>query len=154
MSVNCAHKCLFKVYTRSIALGVGPVQTWQQGYHNNVWHIVLRFRLSLGRSLHFLLVFLLSTLNIFCLLRMSLNANLYLWELLQNISLQPCQASSMRCSSQIFVCKLLWQCHFWFLLFYCSSHWENLLNVINETILFFTCCFISLLTLSFKLSKL
>ena len=32
-----AHKCLFRVYPRSIALGVGPVQIWQQEYQNNVY---------------------------------------------------------------------------------------------------------------------
>ena len=40
--------------------------------------------------------------------------------------------SPMGCSSQTFVYNLVWQRHFQFLLFYCSSHWENLLNVINE----------------------
>ena len=38
---NFAHKCLFKVYTRSNALAVGPVQIWQQGYHSNVLGLLL-----------------------------------------------------------------------------------------------------------------
>ena len=66
LNVYSAHKCLFKVYTRSIALGVGPVQFWQQGYHNNVCHVVLRFWLTLGRSLHYFLFLLLLNLNILC----------------------------------------------------------------------------------------
>ena len=82
---------------------MGPVQIWQQGYHNNVYHFVLKlwlFWLTLGRSLHYFLVFLFLTLNILCLLWMSLNATfwhifvktfkyaLYLRELLQYINLQ------------------------------------------------------------------
>ena len=68
---------LFKVCTRSIALGVGPVQIWQHGYHSNVYHVVLRFWLPLGRSLYYFLVFLLLTLNIFCLLLISLDATFW-----------------------------------------------------------------------------
>ena len=77
MNVNSAHKCLFKVYTRSITLGVGPVQIWEQGYQNNVFNVVLRVWLTLTRSLHYFLVLLLLTFNILCLLRMSLNATLW-----------------------------------------------------------------------------
>ena len=102
MNVNSAHKCLFKVYTRSMALGVGPFQISQQGYHSNVCHVVLRFRLTLCRSLQYFLVLLLLTLNILCLLWMSLNSTLryifvehqigvMFWELLQNISSQLCR---------------------------------------------------------------
>ena len=36
------------VYTRSIALGVQPVQIWQQGYHNNVSRFGQVFTLFLG----------------------------------------------------------------------------------------------------------
>ena len=71
---SSSHKCLFKVYTRSIALGVGAVQIWQHVYHSNVCHVVLKFWLTLGRSLYY---FLLLTLNILCLFWMSLNATLW-----------------------------------------------------------------------------
>ena len=77
LNVNSALKCLFKVYTRTIGLGVGSVQIWQQAHHNNVCHVVLRFWLTLDRSLHYFLVLLLLTLNILCLLWMSLNATLW-----------------------------------------------------------------------------
>ena len=77
LNVNSAHKCLFKVYTRSIALSVGLVQIWYQGYHNNICHVLLRFWLTLGRSLHYILVLLLLTLNILYLLWVSLNATLW-----------------------------------------------------------------------------
>ena len=71
---------LFMVYTRSLALDVGHVQIWQKGYHSNVCYVVLRFGLILGRSLLYLLVLLLLTLNIRCLLWMSLNAfGISLW---------------------------------------------------------------------------
>ena len=56
INVNSSNKCLFKLYTRSITLGVGPVQIWQQGYHNKVCHVVLRFYLTLGKSLYYFLV--------------------------------------------------------------------------------------------------
>ena len=65
------------VYTGSIALGVRPIQIWQQGYHNHVCFVVLKFWLTLGRSLHYVLVLLLLTLNVRCLLSMSLNATLW-----------------------------------------------------------------------------
>ena len=68
LSVNSAHKCLFKVYTRTIALGVEPVQIWKRCYHIKVCNIVLRFSVILSRSLHYLLVLLLLTLSILCLL--------------------------------------------------------------------------------------
>ena len=75
------------------------MSVWQQGYHNNVCHVVWMFWLTLGRSLHFFLVLLLLTLNIICLLWMlpydislwKTKKGLYLWEYLQNISFQQCQ---------------------------------------------------------------
>ena len=81
LNINYAHKCLFRVYTRSNALGVRPGQIWQQGYHNNACHVAFSFSLTWGRSLYYFLVLLLLTLNILCLLWMSLNAtlNVYLW---------------------------------------------------------------------------
>ena len=48
--VNSAHKCLFKAYTRRIALGVGPVQIWQQGCNNNVCHVVLKLWVNFGEA--------------------------------------------------------------------------------------------------------
>ena len=41
--MNSAQKSLFKAYTRSIALDVGPDQIWQQGYYNNVSRVILIF---------------------------------------------------------------------------------------------------------------
>ena len=77
-SMSTPHtKCLFNVYTGSIALGVGPIQIWQQGYHNNVCFVILKFWLTLGWSLHYSLELLLLTLNVRCLLWMSLNATLW-----------------------------------------------------------------------------
>ena len=138
MNVKPARKCLFNVYTRSIALGVVPVQIWQQGYHSNVCHVILRFWLVLGRSLHYFLIFLLLTLNIICLLWMSLNATLWYIFIEHQISViflgviakhwfsTVSMTSPMGCSSQIIVYKLLWWRHFQFLLFHCCSHWENI----------------------------
>ena len=40
------------------------MSVWQQGYHNNVCHVVWMFWLTLGRSLHFFLVLLLLIFNI------------------------------------------------------------------------------------------
>ena len=65
MKVNSAWKCFFKIYTRSIALGVGPVQIWQQGYHSNACHFILMFRLTLGRPFHYFLVLSLLNLRIY-----------------------------------------------------------------------------------------
>ena len=65
-----------KFVARSITLGVGPVPIWQQEYQKNVCHVILRFWLTLGRSLHYFLVLLLLTLNILRLFWMSLNATL------------------------------------------------------------------------------
>ena len=76
MNVNFAHNCLFKVYTSSIALCMGPVQI-SYGYNNNFCHVVLRLWLTLGRFLHYFLVLSLLTLNILNLLWMSLNATLW-----------------------------------------------------------------------------
>ena len=49
-----------------------------QAYHNNVCHVVWMFWLTLGTSLHFFLVLLL-TLNIICLLQMLLY-DISLWK--------------------------------------------------------------------------
>ena len=49
LNFNSAHKCLFKEYIGSIALGVGPVWIWQQGNQNNVCNVVSRFWLPLWR---------------------------------------------------------------------------------------------------------
>ena len=82
--------------------------------------------------------------NILCLLKMLLNATL--WHIFVEhqvhvtfigVFVKHCFAivpmtSPMGRSSQIFVHNLLWRHHFYFLLFYCSSHCEKLLNVINE----------------------
>ena len=129
-NVNSAHRCLFEVYTKSTALGLGPVQSWQQEYSNNVSYVVFRFWLTLGWSLHYFLALLLLTLNILCLLWMSLNATL--WHIFVkhqiDIVLMGVVAkhkfatvpmiSPMECSSQIFVWKLLWRRNFSFLSFH------------------------------------
>ena len=47
-----------------------------KGYQKNVCHVVFKFWLTWGRSLHYFLVLLLLTLNILYLLWMSLNATL------------------------------------------------------------------------------
>ena len=82
---------------------MGPVQIWQQGYHNNVYHFVLKlwlFWLTLGRSLHYFLVFLFfnSEYSLFIVnvikcyflayLCKNIKYALYLRELLQYINLQ------------------------------------------------------------------
>ena len=110
--------------TRRIALGVGPVQNWQHGNENNAFYIVLRFWLTLGRSLHFFLGLLSLTLNVLCLLWVSLNPAL--WQIFVEhqigiifmgvvakhlFSTVP-RKSPLGCSSQIIIYKLLWQHHF------------------------------------------
>ena len=100
------------------------VSVLQQGHHNNICIVLWMFWLTLGRSLHFFLVLLLLTLNIICLLWVlpfdislrKTKKGLYWWEELQSISFQQCQR--LRCFSEIFVYKLLWQPHFQFVLFY------------------------------------
>ena len=119
--------------------GVGPVQIWQQGYQNKICDIVLKFWLTLGRSLHYFLVLLSLTLNILCFLWMSLNATLW-----HNFGEHQIGVIFMRvvakhyfatlpvtrplgCSSHIIIYKLLWRRrHFKFLL--CIAHWQHLLN--------------------------
>ena len=49
----------------------------QQGYHNNVCHVVWMFWLTFGRSLHFFLVLLLLTFNLFDLYLFIVNATLW-----------------------------------------------------------------------------
>ena len=46
------------------------MSVWQQGYHNDICHVVWMFWLTLGRSLHLFLVLLSLAINIDCLLRM------------------------------------------------------------------------------------
>ena len=49
MRAKTAYKCLLKVYTRSIVLGVWPIQIWQEVNHSNVCRAILMFWLTLGR---------------------------------------------------------------------------------------------------------
>ena len=53
------------------------VPVWQQRFHNNFCHVVWMFWSTLSKSLHHSLVLLLLTLNIICLLWISLNATLW-----------------------------------------------------------------------------
>ena len=142
MNVNSAHKCLFKVYTRSIALGVRPVQIWQQGYHNNVCHGHFEVMVNFGQVFELFLgvsfadfeysLFIWNVIKCYLMAYLCGTPNgCYIYWSCCKTLLCNCASIVGQCkwlalwSVQIFVYKLLWQHHSWFLLFYFSSHWEN-----------------------------
>ena len=130
MNVNSAHKCLFKADTISIALGVRPVQIWQQGHQSNFCHIVLKFWLTLGRPLHYFLVLLWLTLNILVLLWMSLNSTLwhnfgeyqigviFMRVVAKHYFATLLMTRPMECFSHVIMYKLLWRRRIFII--YCS----------------------------------
>lgn len=101
MNVNSSHKCLFHTHTRRIAMGVGHMQIWEQGIPKQCLSYRFEVLVNFGEVFvlfhgDFILDFEYSLFNVIKWYHMAYlsgtsNKLLYLWVLLQSISLQLCQ---------------------------------------------------------------
>ena len=151
MNIKSTHERLCKVYTRSITLGVRPVQIWQQGY------TTMRFGYSgqvsallLGAFIvHFKWIFF-----VYC--ECHLNASLwhifvehqtgviFMGAVAKHYFATVPVNSPMGCFPHI-----LWLCHFQCVIFYCSSSGKlGQYHSWDLPIMYFIYCFILLLMLS------